>query len=87
MTDRPGFTRSLAWLALLLAMGSAPGLPPPAHAGGSTAGSLVSREEAIRQATLWMPDTAQITSINCTEMVIDSSPRYVCTVQWGPGQP
>ena len=60
-------------------------LPPAARADGGTAGSLISRDDAIRNATLWMPPAARITSTDCTEMVIDSSPRYVCTVQWGPG--
>ncbi len=59
-------------------------LPGEARADGGTAGSLISRQDAIRNATLWMPPGARITSTNCTEMVIDSSARYVCTVQWGP---
>lgn len=59
-------------------------LPGEARAGGGTAASLVSRENAIQNATLWMPPGARITSTNCTEMLIDSSPRYVCTVEWGP---
>jgi len=67
-----------AWLTALA------GLALPAQAGGGTAGSLLSRQAAIQQATLWMPPGARITSTDCTQMVIDSSARYVCTVQWGP---
>jgi hypothetical protein len=59
-------------------------LPGEARADGGTAASLVSRENAIQNATLWMPPGARITSTDCTEMLIDSSPRYVCTVEWGP---
>jgi len=59
-------------------------LPMPVRADGGTAGSLMSREAAIQQATLWMPPGARITSTSCTELVVDASPRYVCTVQWGP---
>ena len=59
-------------------------LPGEARADGGTAGSLVSRENAIQNASLWMPPGARITSTECTEMLIDSSPRYVCTVEWGP---
>lgn len=61
-------------------------LPGEARADGGTAASLMSRENAIQNATLWMPPGARITSTNCTEMVIDSSTRYVCTVQWGPSE-
>ena len=59
-------------------------LPLPARADGGSASSLLSRQDAIQQATLWMPRGAQITSTNCTEMIIDSSVRYFCSVQWGP---
>jgi len=59
-------------------------LPMPVRADGGTAGSLMSREAAIQQATLWMAPGARITSTSCTELVVDASPRYVCTVQWGP---
>lgn len=62
-------------------------LPGEARADGGTAASLMSRENAIQNATLWMPPGARITSTNCTEMLIDSSPRYVCTVEWGPSDP
>jgi hypothetical protein len=56
----------------------------PARADGGSASSLLSRQDAIQQATLWMPRGAQITSTDCTEMIIDSSVRYFCSVQWGP---
>ena len=56
----------------------APAVPPGSGHGEGA------EEDAIQQATLWMPRGAQITSTNCTEMIIDSSVRYFCSVQWGP---
>lgn len=81
MSVRSAMSASVVAGAALLAAALLPG---EARADGGTAGSLISREDAIRNATLWMPPAARITSTNCTEMVIDSSARYVCTVQWGP---
>lgn len=76
-----GAATAIATLAGVMALTA---LPLPARADGGTAGSLMSREAAIQQATLWMPPGARITSTSCTELVVDASPRYVCTVQWGP---
>jgi len=81
MVVRSALSATFVAAAALLAAALLPG---EARADGGTAGSLISREDAIRNATLWMPPNARITSTNCTEMVIDSSARYVCTVQWGP---
>ena len=87
MAHRPAsaarFSIAAGWLAAVAAAGGLL-LAGEARADGGTAGSLMSRADAIRNATLWMPAGAQITSTDCTEMVMDSSPRYVCTVQWGP---
>lgn len=76
-----GAATAIATLAGVMALTA---LPLPVRADGGTAGSLMSREAAIQQATLWMPPGARITSTSCTELVVDASPRYVCTVQWGP---
>ena len=84
MAHRSATSAPLVAGAGLLAAGALWLLAGEARADGGTAGSLISREDAIRNATLWMPPNARITSTDCTEMVIDSSPRYVCTVQWGP---
>ena len=84
MAHRSATPAALVAGAGLLAAVVALLLPGAARADGGTAGSLISRQDAIRNATLWMPPGARITSTNCTEMVIDSSARYVCTVQWGP---
>jgi hypothetical protein len=76
-----GAATAIATLAGVMALAA---MPLPVRADGGTAGSLMSREAAIQQATLWMPPGARITSTSCTELVVDASPRYVCTVQWGP---
>ena len=75
-----GAATAIATLAGVMALAA---LPLPARADGGNGSSLMSREAAIQQATLWMPPGARITSTNCTVMVIDSSPRYFCSVQWG----
>ena len=80
---RPHATVAAAVIGASAGLTALAGLALPAQAGGGTAGSLLSRQAAIQQATLWMPPGARITSTNCTVMVIDSSPRYFCSVQWG----
>ena len=85
MAQRSATPVPLVACAGVLVAGALLLLPGAARADGGTAGSLISREDAIRNATLWMPSGARITSTNCTEMVIDSSLRYFCSVQWGPG--
>ena len=75
-----GAATAIVTLAGVMALAA---LPLPARADGGNGSSLMSREAAIQQATLWMPPGARITSTNCTVMVIDSSPRYFCSVQWG----
>ena len=81
MDEAAAFAATAATAAGLTALAV---LPLPARADGGSASSLLSRQDAIQQATLWMPRGAQITSTNCTEMIIDSSVRYFCSVQWGP---
>jgi hypothetical protein len=67
------------WPALLALLGTA-----PAHAGSVTAGSIISKTDAIANASVSIPAGSQITSVKCTTMIRDLSARYRCTVQWIP---
>jgi len=67
------------WLVLLALLSAA-----PAHAGSVTAGSIISKSDAIANASSSMPAGSQITGVNCTTMIRDLSARYRCTVQWIP---
>lgn len=64
------------WLALLALLGTA-----PAHASSVTAGSIISKTDAIGNASVSMPAGSQITSVKCTTLIRDLSARYRCTVQ------
>lgn len=55
----------------------------PAQAGSSTAGSIISKADAIATASSAMPAGQVITAVQCLTMVRDLSPRYSCTVTWG----
>jgi len=67
------------WLALLALLGTA-----PAHAGSVTAGSIISKTDAIANASVSMPAGSQITGVKCTTLIRDLSARYRCTVLWIP---
>jgi hypothetical protein len=56
----------------------------PAYAGSNTAGSIISKTNAIANASASMPAGSQITGVKCTTMIRDLSARYRCTVDWGP---
>jgi len=69
-----------AWLITVLALlGTA-----PVHAGSDTAGSIISKTDAISNASASMPAGSEITNVQCTTMIRDLSARYRCTVYWGP---
>ena len=68
-----------SWLALLALLGTA-----PAYAGSVTAGSIISKTDAIANASASMPAGSQITGVKCTTLIRDLSARYRCTVQWSP---
>jgi hypothetical protein len=73
----------LGMLALgLVLAGAAPG-----WAGSGTAESIISRQDAIAQASAAMPASDQITNTRCIDMIRDLSSRYRCTVQWGTSAP
>ena len=55
----------------------------PALAGSSTAGSIISKADAIATASSGMPAGQVITGEHCLTMVRDLSARYSCTVTWG----
>ena len=55
----------------------------PCQAGGAIGQSAVSREEAIRSATLGMLPGEVITSSTCSEDLVDGSTLYSCEVQRG----
>ena len=54
----------------------------PALAGSSTAGSIISKADAIATASGSMPAGQVITAEHCLTMVRDLSARYSCTVTW-----
>ena len=56
----------------------------PALAGSATAGSLISKQNAIDNATNSMPTGNQVTGVRCITMIRALSARYRCTVQWSP---
>jgi len=56
----------------------------PALAGSATAGSIMSKQAAIRIATYSMPAGNSVSRVQCTEMLRDLLPRYRCTVWWSP---
>jgi hypothetical protein len=56
----------------------------PCLAGSSTAGSVISKQNAIANASNSLPAGAQITDVSCTTLIRDLSPRYSCTVHWTP---
>lgn len=66
------------WLVPLALLSAA-----PAHAGSVTAGSIISKSDAIANASSSMPAGSQITGVNCTTLIRPSA-RYRCTVQWIP---
>lgn len=66
-----------AGLVLLLLPGGA-----PASAGSCSGGSIMSRTNAIADASSCMPPGAQITGEHCITMIRDMSPRYQCSVTW-----
>jgi hypothetical protein len=70
-------------LALSLVMAAA----APSWAGSGTAESIISRQDAIAQASAAMPAGDQITNTQCVDMIRDMSSRYRCTVQWGTSAP
>ena len=55
----------------------------PALAGSATAGSIISKADAIATAASGMPAGQVITAERCLTMVRDLSARYSCTVTWG----
>ena len=57
-------------------------LGSPALAGSATAGSIISKADAIATAASGMPPGQVITAERCLTMVRDLSPRYSCTVTW-----
>ena len=67
---------ALAALGLLQAV--------PALAGSATAGSIMSKQAAVANATSSMPAGNAVTRSSCTTMVRDLSARYSCTVWWSP---
>lgn len=71
-----------ALTATLLA-GAASLLALPCLAGGGIGQSAVSKDEAIRNATLGMLPGEVITSSTCSEDQVDGSTLYSCEVQWG----
>jgi hypothetical protein len=56
----------------------------PALAGSATAGSIISKQDAIDNAANAMPIGNEITGVRCTTMIRALSARYRCTVQWSP---
>jgi hypothetical protein len=66
-------------VALLALLGMA-----PAYANSVTAGSIISKNNAIANASCSMPAGSQITGVKCTTIIRDLSARYRCTVQWIP---
>ena len=56
----------------------------PALAGSATAGSIISKQNAIANATTSMPAGNTVTKTDCTTMVRALSARYRCTVYWSP---
>lgn len=72
-------TSCLAGLSVLaLLQGSA------ALAGSATAGSLMSKTNAIANATASMPAGNTVTDVRCLTIIKDQSARYRCTVYWSP---
>ncbi len=55
--------------------------PVKAGAGVATA---TTREAAIQEATVLMPEQAAINSMNCSVQSGDGDELYTCTVQWEP---
>ena len=49
-----------------------------------TAGSIISKTDAIANASAPMPAGSRVTSVTCTTLIRDLSARYRCTVQWIP---
>lgn len=68
--------RALLVAVVVVATGS------PAVAGSSTAGSIISKADAIATARSAMPAGQVVTGERCLTMVRDLSPRYRCTVTW-----
>jgi len=58
----------------------------PALAGSVTAGSIISKQDAIATASSFVPAGHPITAVNCTTMIRDLSARYRCTVHWSDAQ-
>jgi hypothetical protein len=56
----------------------------PAMAGSATAGSIMSKQQAIASASSNMPAGNRVSRVECTTLVRDLSPRYSCTVWWSP---
>jgi len=54
----------------------------PAVAGSNTAGSIISKQNAIATASSALPSGAQINAVQCITLIRDLSPRYSCTVRW-----
>jgi hypothetical protein len=71
----------------ILALGLVMAGAAPGWAGSGTAESIISRQDAIAQASAAMPASDQITNTRCIDMIRDLSSRYRCTVQWGTSAP
>lgn len=55
---------------------------PPAAAGSCSGGSIISRQNAIADASSCLPPGAQITAEHCITLIRDLSPRYQCSLTW-----
>ncbi len=71
----------------ILALGLVMAGAAPGWAGSGTAESIISRQDAIAQASAAMPAGDQITNTRCIDMIRDMSSRYRCTVQWDTNAP
>ena len=77
-----GVLKTFSCLRLLPCCLAVVALGSPALAGSATAGSIISKADAIATAASGMPAGQVITAERCLTMVRDLSPRYSCTVTW-----